>query len=58
MFKLHEHFINDLRPQNLYITKIEVINYVNKLHPSLLMYCLNYNIRKHTIDTNSNSEQN
>lgn len=53
MFKLHEHFINNLRSQNLYITKIEVINYVNKLHPSLLMYCLNYNIRKHTIDTNS-----
>ena len=57
MFKLHEHFINNLRPQKLYVTKMEVINYVNKLHPSLVMYCLNYNMRKHTIDTNSNNEQ-
>ena len=51
MFKLHEHFINELRPNGLYITNTEVIKYVNKLHPSLLMYCLNYNMRKRMIDT-------
>jgi hypothetical protein len=51
MFKLHEHYINNLRPKGLYITNMEVINYVNKLHPSLLMYCLNYNMRKRIIDS-------
>ena len=35
MFKLHEHFINDLRPIRLCITNTEVIKYVNGLHPSL-----------------------
>jgi hypothetical protein len=51
MFKLHEHFINDLRPSQLCITTTEVIKYVNALHPSLLMYCLNYNMRKRMVDT-------
>lgn len=50
MFKLHEHYLNNLRAKNLYINNTEVINYVNKLHPSLLMYCLNYNTRKRAID--------
>ena len=51
MFKLHEHYIANLRPQNLHITNTEVIKYVNALQPSLLMYCLNYNLRKRMIDT-------
>ena len=51
MFKLHEHFVNELKPKGLYITNTEVIKYVNKLHPSLLMYCLNFNMRKRMIDT-------
>jgi hypothetical protein len=51
MFKLHEHFITNLRPHNLYITNTEVIKYVNNLHPSLLMYCLNFNMRKRFIDS-------
>lgn len=51
MFKLHEHFTTNLRPKGLYITNTEVIKYVNNLHPSLLMYCLNYNMRKRMIDT-------
>jgi len=50
MFKLHEHFINELRPKGLYVTNTEVIKYVNNLHPSLLMYCLNFNMRKRNID--------
>ena len=28
-----------------------VINYVNDMAPTLLMYCLNYNMRKKLIDT-------
>ena len=51
MFKLHEHYIDNLRTKSLFITNKEVINYVNQLHPSLLMYCLNYNMRKQMIDT-------
>ena len=51
MFKLHEYFVNDLRPKGLYITNTEAIKYVNNLHPSLLMYCLNYNMRKRMVDT-------
>ena len=51
MFKLHEHFINDLRPNGLYVTNTEAIKYVNNLHPSLLMYCLNFNMRKRMVDT-------
>lgn len=50
MFKIHEHFINDLRPKGLYVTNTEVIKYVNNLPPSLLMYCLNFNMRKRNID--------
>jgi hypothetical protein len=51
MFKLHETFKNDLRPNNLFVTNTVVINYVNMLHPSLLMYCLNHSLRKRMIDT-------
>jgi hypothetical protein len=51
MFKLHEIFLNDLREKNLFVNKTVVINYVNNLHPSLLMYSLNYNMRKRLIDT-------
>lgn len=51
MFKLHEYYLNELREKKLFITYKIVQNYVNNLHPSLLMYCLNYNMRKHNIDT-------
>lgn len=51
MFKLHEHFISNLRQDRKHITNTEVIKYVNNLHPSLLMYCLNFNMRKRLIDT-------
>jgi hypothetical protein len=50
MFKIHELFINDLRPNKLFVTNTVVINYVNKLHPSLLMYCLNHHMRKRMVD--------
>ena len=51
MFKIHQIFINELRPKNLFVTNTVVIKYVNNLHPSLLMYCLNYNMRKRMVDT-------
>ena len=50
MFKIHELFLNELRPNKLYVSNTVVMNYVNKLHPSLLMYCLNHNMRKRAVD--------
>ena len=51
MFKIHEIFINELRPKSLFVTNTVVIKYVNELPSALLMYCLNYNMRKRMIDT-------
>jgi hypothetical protein len=51
MFNLHQQFINELRPNNLFITNTIVQKYVNNLHPSLLMHSLNYNLRKQNVDT-------
>jgi hypothetical protein len=51
MFKLHEHYLNNLREQHLSVTNNVVITYVNTLHPSLLMYSLNYNLRKRFFET-------
>lgn len=50
MFKLHDFFLNELREKKLFITKTHTINYVNDLHPSLLMYCLNFNMRNRNVD--------
>jgi hypothetical protein len=51
MFKIHEQYINDLKPVNLFVTNTFVQKYVNNLHPSLLMHSLNYNLRKQNVDT-------
>jgi hypothetical protein len=51
MFNIHQKYINELKENKLYVTNIFVQKYVNELHPSLLMYCLNYNMRKRNIDT-------
>ena len=50
MFNIHQHYLNDLREQKFFVTNTVVIKYVNNLHPSLLMYCLNYNMRKRNVD--------
>jgi hypothetical protein len=50
MFHLHKLYLDELREQKLYINKGIVQNYVNKIHPALLMYTLNYHKRKHYID--------
>ena len=51
MLHLHKYYLNELRENKLSVTNTVVINYVNNLSPSLLMYCLNYNMRKRYIDT-------
>lgn len=51
MYNIHQIYMNDLKNNNLYVTNSVVIRYVNELHPSLLMYCLNYHLRKRSHDT-------
>lgn len=50
MFSLHQKYLNELRENKLFIKNTTVINYVNGLHPSLLMYCLNHHMRKRARD--------
>ena len=51
MFKIHEHYTANLREKKEAITNTYVISYVNALPPSLLMFCLNHNMRKRNVDT-------
>jgi hypothetical protein len=51
MFHIHQIFLTDLRPENKFITSTIVQKYVNELHTTLLMYCLNYQMRKRNVDT-------
>ena len=51
MFNIHQKFINELREKKHFVTNTVVQKYVNELHPSLLMYCLNFQMRKRNIDT-------
>ena len=51
MFNIHQIFINELREKKHFVTNTIVQKYVNELHPSLLMYCLNFQMRKRNIDT-------
>jgi hypothetical protein len=51
MFNIHQKYINELREKKQFVTNTVVINYVNGLHPSLLMYCLNFHMRKKNVDT-------
>jgi hypothetical protein len=51
MFNIHKIYMDELREKKLFITNTTVIKYVNELHPSLLMYSLNYQMRKKNVDT-------
>jgi hypothetical protein len=51
MYNIHQQFINDLRPKNLFVNNTVVQKYVNEMHPSLLMHSLNYSLRKQNVDT-------
>ncbi len=55
MFILHQLYKNELREQKKFITLNIVIDYVNKLETSFLMYSLNYNFRQHNIDVIKNT---
>lgn len=51
MFNIHKVYMDELREKKLFITNTTVIHYVNNLHPSLLMHCLNFQMRKRNVDT-------
>ena len=51
MFNIHQLYMNELREKKLFITNSIVQKYVNELHPSLLMYSLNFQMRKRNVDT-------
>lgn len=51
MFNIHKIFMTELRENHKFVTNTVVQKYVNELHPSLLMYCLNLDMRKRNIDT-------
>ena len=50
MFKIHAIFLNELREKKLFVSDRVVMKYVNELPPSLLMYSLNYPLRKRIVD--------
>ena len=51
MFNIHQYYMNNFREKKLCINNTFVQKYVNELHPSLLMYCLNFQMRKRNVDT-------
>jgi hypothetical protein len=50
MFNIHQMYMNELKPKKLFVSKSIVIKYVNEVHPSLLMFCLNFHLRKRVVD--------
>jgi hypothetical protein len=50
MFNIHKHYLDNLKEQKLYVSNTVVIKYVNNIHPSLLMFCLNFQMRKRSVD--------
>jgi hypothetical protein len=51
MFNLHQKYLNELREKKQIINSIVVQKYVNEMQSSLLMYCLNFQMRKRNVDT-------
>ena len=51
MFKLHEIYLNDLKPENKYINKLEVMTYANNLPTPRLMYSVNHQMKQFSLDT-------
>ena len=49
MFTIHKLYLNELKEQNKFVNSSVVQKYVNEIHPSLLMYCLNFQMRKRNV---------
>ena len=46
MYKIHEIYLTTLREEKLFVNNTIVQKYVNDMQTSLLMYCLNFQMRK------------
>ena len=42
MYKIHEHYLNELKDEGKYVNKSVVVDYVNTLPPPRLMYSVNH----------------
>jgi hypothetical protein len=51
MFNIHQIYLSDLREKNQFITSSVVQKYVNDMEASLLMFCLNFQMRKRNVDS-------
>jgi hypothetical protein len=50
MYNIHQKYINELKEDKKFVSNTFVQKYVNELHPSLLMFCLNHDLRKRKVD--------
>jgi hypothetical protein len=50
MYNIHQIYINTLKEAGRHVSNSVVIEYVNNIHSSLLMYALNYDMRKRQVD--------
>jgi hypothetical protein len=50
MFNIHKQYLDELKDKKMYVTNTVVIKYVNNIHPSLMMFCLNFQMRKRNVD--------
>lgn len=50
MYNIHQKYINELKEDKKFVSNTFVQKYVNELHPSLLMFCLNHDLRKRNVD--------
>jgi hypothetical protein len=56
MITLHAMYLDVLREKKEYINKTFVVKYINELHPSKLMFSLNYCMRQHHRDEITSAE--
>ena len=57
MFNLHKLYIDQLKPDNSFISKKVVVDYVNNLPAPRLMYSVNYIYNKHKLDISSTEKK-
>ena len=46
MYSLHQIYKNNLKPNGKILVFEDIVNYVNELHPNLLMHSINYDQKK------------
>lgn len=57
MYSLHQIYKNNLKPNGKILVFEDVVNYVNELHPNLLMHSINYDQKKGYIKKTRVSEK-